>query len=139
MLGINKVILLGNLGKDPEVRYLENERVRASFPLATNEASRNKEGEKIISTEWHNIVLWTPLAKIAEKHLKKGSQIYIEGKITSRSYTDKEGQIKYATEIVGQNVLFLGEKKGDKSGEKNSPSSVSVGTEAEKTPGLSLL
>ncbi len=113
MLGINKVILLGNLGKDPEVRYLENDRARASFTLATNEIYKNKEGEKVTTTEWHNVVLWTPLAKIAEQYLKKGKQVYIEGKLTSRSYVDKEGQTKYVTEIVGQNLVLLGSNKNE--------------------------
>ncbi len=112
MSAVNKVILLGNLGKDPEVRYLEHDRMRASFTLATNETYRNKEGEKITTTEWHNVVLWTPLAKIAEQYLTKGKQVYIEGKLTSRSYVDKEGQTKYITEVAGQNLVLLGGGKG---------------------------
>lgn len=115
MSGVNKIILLGNLGKDPEVRYLENDRMRASFTLATNETYRNKEGEKVTTTEWHNVVLWTPLAKIAEQFLKKGKQVYIEGKLTNRSYVDKEGQTKYLTEIVGQNMVLLGGGKNESS------------------------
>jgi single-strand DNA-binding protein len=79
MSGVNKVILLGNLGKGPEIKHLENGRMRASFSLATNEVYKNKEGEKISNTEWHNIVLWSPLAEIAEKYLSKGKQVYIEG------------------------------------------------------------
>ena len=113
MSGVNKVILLGNLGKDPEIRYLEHDRMRASFTLATNETYKNKEGERVTTTEWHNVVLWTPLAKIAEQYLSKGKQVYIEGKLNSRSYTDKEGQTKYITEIVGQNLVLLGGGKGD--------------------------
>jgi len=112
MSAVNKVILLGNLGKDPEVRHLEHDRIRASFTLATNETYKNKEGEKITNTEWHNVVLWTPLAKIAEQYLAKGKQVYIEGKLTSRSYIDKEGQTKYVTEVVGQNLVLLGGSKG---------------------------
>ncbi|OJW69906.1 MAG: single-stranded DNA-binding protein [Candidatus Amoebophilus sp. 36-38] len=111
MSGVNRVILIGNLGKDPEVRHLENGRSRASFTLATNEVYKNKEGEKVTNTDWHNIVLWTPLAEIAEKYLTKGKQVYIEGKLTNRSYTDKEGQPKYITEIVGQNLVLLGSKE----------------------------
>jgi len=115
MSGVNKVILLGNLGKDPEVRHLENDRVRASFTLATNEIYRNREGEKVTNTEWHNVVLWSSLAKIAEQYLSKGRQVYIEGKLTSRSYVDKEGATKYLTEIVGHNLVLLGSSKGTSS------------------------
>ena len=81
-----------------------------TFTLATNEVYKNKEGEKVTHTDWHNIVLWTPLAEIAEKYLTKGKQVYIEGKLTNRSYTDKEGQTKYITEVVGQNLVLLGSK-----------------------------
>jgi len=110
MSGVNRVILIGNLGKDPEIRHMENGRSRATFTLATNEVYKNKEGEKVTHTDWHNIVLWTPLAEIAEKYLTKGKQVYIEGKLTNRSYTDKEGQTKYITEVVGQNLVLLGSK-----------------------------
>ena len=113
MSAVNKVILLGNLGKDPEIRYLENDRMRASFSLATNETYRNKAGEKVTITEWHNIVLWAPLAKIAEQYLTKGKQVYIEGKLVTRSYVDKTDQTKYMTEIVGQQLVLLGGRKGD--------------------------
>ena len=110
MSGINKVILIGNLGKNPEVRHLENGRARATFSLATNETYKNKEGEKVTNTEWHNVVLWTPFAEIAEKYLTKGRQVYIEGKLSTRSYEDKEGNMKYITEVVGQNLTLLGSK-----------------------------
>jgi single-strand DNA-binding protein len=113
MSGVNRVILLGNLGKDPEMRHLENGRARASFTLATNEFYKNKEGERVTNTEWHNVVLWSPLAEIADKYLNKGKQVYIEGKLTNRSYTDKEGQAKYITEVVGQNLVLLGNKESD--------------------------
>ncbi|ACE05602.1 single-strand binding protein [Candidatus Amoebophilus asiaticus 5a2] len=113
MSGVNRVILLGNLGKDPEIRHLENGRARVSFTLATNEFYKNKEGEKVTSTEWHNVVLWSPLAEIAEKYLTKGKQVYIEGKLTNRSYTDKDGQAKYITEVVGQNLVLLGSKESE--------------------------
>lgn len=108
MAGVNKVILLGNLGKDPEVRHLENGRAVANFSIATSETYKNKQGEKVTNTEWHNVVLWTPLAEIAEKYLKKGNQVYIEGKLTSRSYEDKEGVTKYITEVVGRDMTLLG-------------------------------
>jgi single-strand DNA-binding protein len=113
MSAVNKVILLGNLGKDPEVRHLENDRVRASFTLATNETYRNKEGEKVTATEWHNVVLWASLAKIAEQYLTKGKQVYIEGKLATRSYTDKSGQTRHTTEVVGRSLVLLGSGKSD--------------------------
>ncbi|MEO9965967.1 MAG: single-stranded DNA-binding protein [Reichenbachiella sp.] len=108
MAGVNKVILLGNLGKDPEVRHLENGRAVANFSIATSETYKNKQGEKVTNTEWHNVVLWTPLAEIAEKYLNKGNQVYIEGKLTSRSYEDKEGVTRYITEVVGREMTLLG-------------------------------
>ncbi|MBL4715581.1 MAG: single-stranded DNA-binding protein [Bacteroidia bacterium] len=114
MKGINKVTLIGNLGKDPEVRYLEDGTAIAKFPLATTESYKNKAGEKVESTEWHNIVLWRGLAEIAEKYLTKGKAIYLEGKIKSRSWEDKEGNKRYITEINGDNLLML-DKGGNQS------------------------
>lgn len=108
MSGVNKVILLGNLGKDPEVRRLDDGRGVANFSLATSETYKNKSGEKVTNTEWHNIVLWSPLADIAENYLKKGSQVYIEGKISNRSYEDKDGVKKYISEVVGREITLLG-------------------------------
>jgi len=118
MAGVNKVILIGNLGRDPEVRHLDNGRAVANFSLATSETYKNKQGERVTTTEWHNLVLWTPLAEIAEKYLKKGNQVYIEGKLTSRSYDDKDGVTKYITEIVGRELTLLG--KPPQNGENNS-------------------
>ena len=108
MAGVNKVILLGNLGKDPEVRRLDDGRGVANFSLATSETYKNKSGEKVTNTEWHNIVLWSPLADIAENYLRKGSQVYIEGKISNRSYEDKDGVKKYISEVVGREITLLG-------------------------------
>ena len=108
MAGVNKVILLGNLGKDPEVRRLDDGRGVAIFSLATSETYKKKSGEKVTNTEWHNIVLWSPLADIAESYLKKGSQVYIEGKISNRSYEDKDGVKKYISEVVGRDITLLG-------------------------------
>ncbi len=115
MSGINKVILVGNLGKDPEVRYLEGGTAVAKFPLATSETYKNKEGQKVDSTEWHNIVMWRGLAEIAEKFLKKGSLVYIEGKIRTRAYDDKEGNKRYATEIIADSMTMLGRRTEDTS------------------------
>lgn len=109
MSGINKVILVGHLGKDPEIRYLEGGVSVASFPLATSETF-NKDGKKVEQTEWHNIVLWRSLADVAAKFLQKGKLVYIEGKLRTRSFEDKEGIKKYTTEIVAENFTMLGRK-----------------------------
>jgi single-strand DNA-binding protein len=109
MSGINKVILVGHLGKDPEVRYLEGGVSVTSFPLATSETF-NKDGRKIEQTEWHNIVMWRGLADVAAKFLQKGKLVYIEGKLRTRSFEDKEGIKKYTTEIVAENFTLLGRK-----------------------------
>ena len=110
MAGVNKVILVGNLGKDPEVRYLDNGVAVANFSLATTENYKNKEGERVSQTEWHNIVLWRGLAEVAEKWLKKGSSVYVEGKIRTRKWEDKDGNTRYNTEILGDNMTMLGAK-----------------------------
>jgi single-strand DNA-binding protein len=110
MAGVNKVILVGNLGKDPEVKYLDSGVAVANFSLATTENYKNKEGERVSQTEWHNVVLWRGLAEVAEKFLKKGSNIYIEGKIKTRKWEDKDGNTRYSTEILGDNMTMLGSK-----------------------------
>tara|TARA_Y100000746_G_scaffold57446_1_gene46387 strand:- start:97 stop:510 length:414 start_codon:yes stop_codon:yes gene_type:complete len=115
MSGVNKVILIGNLGKDPEVRYLDSGVAVANFSLATTENYRNKEGEKVSQTEWHNVVLWRGLAEIAEKYLKKGSSVYIEGRIRNRKWEDKEGNTRYNNEILADNMTMLGGRSNDTS------------------------
>lgn len=108
MAGVNKVILVGNLGRDPEVRHLESGAVVASFSLATTESYKDRTtGERKDMTEWHNIVLWRGLAEIAEKYLQKGSQVYIEGSLRTRSW-EKDGVVRYTTEIIGNNMTMLG-------------------------------
>ncbi|MBW4888369.1 single-stranded DNA-binding protein [Mucilaginibacter sp. HMF5004] len=109
MSGINKVILVGHLGKNPDVRTLEGGVSVASFPLATSETF-NKEGRKVEQTEWHNIVMWRGLADVAAKFLQKGKLVYIEGKLRTRSFEDKEGIRKYTTEVVAENFTLLGRK-----------------------------
>ena len=109
--GINKVILIGNLGKDPEIQRLESGVKKASFSLATTEVYKNKEGEKVNHTEWHNIILWRGLAEVAENYLKKGNTIYLEGKIRRRDYEDKDGVKRYVTEILGDVMTMLGGPK----------------------------
>lgn len=125
-MSVNKVILIGNVGKDPEVKFIESGIAVARFPLATTEVyyDRNNNNEKKENTEWHNIVLWRNLAETAQKYVKKGKQLYIEGKIQTRSY-EKDGQKLYFTEIVGQNMMFLGKKEdqGMSSSQVNEPQS----------------
>lgn len=113
MPGINKVILVGNVGKDPEVRYLEGGIAVANFPVATTESFRDKMGNKQEQTEWHQIVLWRKLAEVAEKYVRKGQQVYIEGKIRSRSWEDKEGNKRYTTEIFGDVLTILSKMNPD--------------------------
>lgn len=109
MSGINKVILVGHLGKNPEVRHLDGGVTVASFPLATSE-TYNKDGKRIEQTEWHNIVLWRGLAEVASKYLTKGKLVYIEGKLRTRSFEDREKVKKYVTEVVAENFTILGRK-----------------------------
>ena len=115
-MSVNKVILVGNVGKDPEVRYLDEGTPIAKFPMATSETYKNRAGERVSTTEWHNVVLWRGLAQVAEKYVKKGTQLYIEGRIKTRSYDDAEGNKKYITEITGDQLQLLG-RRPDESGE----------------------
>lgn len=124
MAGVNKVILVGNLGKDPEVRHLDNGRAVANFSIATSETYKNKQGERVTNTEWHNVVLWSPLAEIAEKFLKKGGQVYIEGKLTTRSWDDQDGNKRYTTEVVGRELTLLGGRPDGNNGAGNSGNSM---------------
>lgn len=105
---VNKVILIGNLGKDPEVRRMENNIAKATFALATGETYRDKNTNELKTiTDWHNIVVWRGLADVAEKYLKKGMQVYIEGRLKTRSYQDQSGVTKYITEVVADNLVML--------------------------------
>lgn len=124
MRGINRVILIGNLGKDPEVNHYEGGVMVAKFPLATSEMYIDKSGNRVEQTEWHNIVCWRKLGEIAEKYLKKGSGIYVEGKIRTRNYMDKENQKRYFTEIVAENFSMLDRK----------PESTNDSNKAEEVP-----
>lgn len=109
-MSINKAILVGNVGKDPEVRHLDNNVSVANFTLATSESYTNKNGEKITNTEWHNIVCWRGLATLAENYIRKGRQLYIEGRIRTRSYDAQDGSKRYMTEIYADTVQLLGRK-----------------------------
>lgn len=138
MGGINKVILIGNLGKDPELRNFEGGNVVANFTLATTEVYKDKSGNKVEHTEWHNIAMWGKLAEIAGKLLRKGSKIYVEGRIKSRSWEDKEGNKKYATDIIAENFTLLDKKMSDSTVQNNKEDNMahaaSVGGNTEDIP-----
>ena len=111
MRGINRVTLIGNLGKEPEVQYLEGNIAVAKFPLATTEQFKDKEGRMSSQTEWHTVVLWRGLAELAMKYLHKGSLVYIEGRLRTRNWEDKDKIKRFATEIVGDNLVMLDKRK----------------------------
>lgn len=134
MAGVNKVILLGNLGKDPEIRTLESGIKLARFPLATNEYYKGKDGEMVERTEWHNVIVWHQRAELAEKYLQKGSQVYIEGRLQTRQWEDKEGNKRYTTEIIGDVMNFVGGRPGGGSGGKQDQESVGQSGEADLPP-----
>ncbi len=114
---VNKVILIGNVGADPEVRYLEGGTAVANLRLATTERYKNKNGENVDQTEWHNIVLWRRLAEVVEKYVRKGSRLYIEGRIRTRSWDDQNGNKRYTTEIWADNMQMLSSRQeGDNAG-----------------------
>jgi single-strand DNA-binding protein len=115
-MGVNRVVLVGNVGIDPDVKKLESGTTVCNFNLATNE-SYTKDGEKVQSTEWHRIVLWRKLAEIAEQYVKKGDMLYIDGKIKTRSFDDKDGNKRYITEVHGNNMIMLGSGKSDDDGQ----------------------
>jgi single-strand DNA-binding protein len=115
MRGVNRVMLIGNLGKDPDVQFLEGNIGVAKFPLATTETFKDRSGKLISQTEWHTVVLWRGLAELAQKYLHKGSLVYIEGRLRTRSWEDKEGNRKFATEVVGDNLIML-DKRTDGGG-----------------------
>ncbi len=136
-MSVNKVILVGNVGKDPETRYLDESTAITKFPMATSETYKNKAGERVSTTEWHNVVLWRGLAQLAEKYVKKGAQIYIEGRIKTRSYDDAEGNKKYITEIVGDQMQLLGRKPDDGEGgqpAQNQPTQQSQPAQQNQAP-----
>lgn len=115
-MSVNKWIGIGNVGKDPEIRHLDGGTSVAKFSLATTETYKNKSGELISNTEWHNIVAFRGLADLAEKYIRKGRQLYVEGKITNRQYDDKDGNKKFISEIIADNIRLLGKKEETGSG-----------------------
>lgn len=132
-MGVNKVILVGNVGKDPEVKHLDSGVTVASFSLATSETYKNKDGQKVTNTEWHNIVIWRGLAEVAEKYVKKGNPLYIEGKIRTRSWDDKDGNKRYTTEIVADNMQMLGSKQSSEEEASSAPENTAA-TDIENIP-----
>ena len=137
MAGINKVILVGNLGKDPEVRYLEGGTAVANFTLATSETFKDRNsGERKTNTEWHNVVVWRGLAEIAEKFLKKGMQVYVEGKLRTRQWQDKDGNNRYTTEVVADTLQMLGRKDDNNNSDysSNNASTNTVTSEPQQNP-----
>ena len=116
MRGVNRVMLIGNLGKDPDMQFLEGNIAVAKFSLATTETYKDRSGKLISQTEWHTVVLWRGLADLAQKYLHKGSLVYIEGRLKTRSWEDKEGNKKFATEIVGDNLIMLDKRTDGSTG-----------------------
>lgn len=116
MRGVNKVVLIGNLGKDPDLQYLEGNIAVAKFPLATTETFKDKSGNLVSQTEWHTVVLWRGLAELAQKYLHKGSMVYIEGRLRTRSWEDKDKNKRFSTEVVGDNLVMLDKRRDNGDG-----------------------
>ena len=133
MAGVNKVIILGNLGLDPEVRTLESGAKLARLRIATSESYTTKDGQKVENTEWHSVTVWRQLADIAEKYLAKGRQVYIEGKLQTRSWKGEDGSDRYATEIVGERMQLIGGRpdNGDSAQRSNA---VQAATQPSSSP-----
>ena len=128
MAGVNKVILLGNLGRDPELRYTQGGQAVANFTLATSESWNDKSGERVERTEWHRVVVWGRVAELCSQYLSKGRSVYLEGRIQTREWEDKEGKKRYTTEVNAQTVQFLGNSRNEgnaaSSGENAQPESM---------------
>jgi single-strand DNA-binding protein len=134
MRGVNKVILLGNLGKDPEINVLEGNIMVARFSLATTEVYKDKAGRLINQTDWHTVVLWRGLAELAQKHLHKGSLVYVEGKIRNRSWEDKDGNKKYAHEVLAESLVLLDKKEDGSNISAHSNEHLNNGDDQETDP-----
>lgn len=140
MRGVNKVTLIGNLGKEPDLQYLEGNIAVAKFPLATTETFKDKSGNLVSQTEWHTVVLWRGLAELAQKYLHKGSLVYIEGRLRTRSWEDKDKNRRFSTEIVGDNLVMLDKRKegnGDESPMDNHHNNSHTGNDSFSDPDLS--
>lgn len=125
--GLNKVMLIGHLGKDPEMRYLTSGVAVCTFSIATSDSYKNAEGERVDTTEWHNIVVWRKLAEICAEYLKKGSKVYLGGKLTHRSYDDKNGVKRYVTEVVVDDLVMLDSRPNGGRGPEPEPAGSSGG------------
>jgi len=134
MRGVNRVMLIGNLGKDPDMQYLEGNIGVAKFPLATTETFKDRSGKLVSQTEWHTVVLWRGLAELAQKYLHKGSLVYIEGRLRTRSWEDKEGARKFATEVVGDNLIMLDKRTDGVSSAAATPAADSEAFPSTDTP-----
>ncbi|HUM52590.1 MAG TPA: single-stranded DNA-binding protein [Chitinophagales bacterium] len=132
-MSVNKVILIGRLGKDPEVRKINATTTVCNFPLATNESYKNQDGTYTEQTEWHNIVMWRGVAERAERILKKGNTIFVEGKLRTRSWEDKEGHKRYTTEIVVENFQLLDKKESSGNTQQSSNENKSADTNSSET------
>lgn len=142
MAGVNKVILLGNLGQDPEVRFLPSGTKVANISIATSESYTNKEGQRVDQTEWHRVELWDGLASIAEQYLKKGNQVYIEGKIRTEEYQDKSGNTARSYKIRATSLNLIGGREGNtstESKEKPAPSMGNLANNSVKEPAPAFL
>jgi single-strand DNA-binding protein len=138
-MSVNKAILIGRLGKDPELRYTASGRAVATFSLATSEVYQNQEGQRQENTTWHNIVCWGKTAELAKEYLRKGREVYLEGRIANRSYDDKDGNKRYISEVVVQNLKFLGSRQqGEPGGAADdaepSPSPAASGGDEDDLP-----
>lgn len=135
-MSVNKVILIGNVGKDPEVRYFDDGSARANFPLATSERGYTMANGTVVPerTEWHNIVCWRGLAQVIEKYVRKGDPLYIEGKIRTRSYDDQNGVKRYVTEVNAENIEFLARRSPSSNDNANSGSSATSSTTTINQP-----
>lgn len=132
---VNKVILIGNLGRDPEVRRLENGGIVANFPIATTETYTDRgTGEKREITDWHNIVVWRGLAEVVEKYVRKGTKLYVEGKLKTRSWTDKDGNTRYTTEVLADNLTMLSRADTNTAQQYNTPNYSTEGTPPAPSP-----
>lgn len=134
MRSLNKVTLIGRLGKDPEIQRFDDNVMVARFSIATSETYKDKTGNMVESTEWHNIVVWRKLGEIAEKFLKKGSQIYLEGKLRTRSWDDKDGNKRYTTEIQADNFIMLDKKSETENSNIVSSDSMPAATPSTPAP-----
>jgi single-strand DNA-binding protein len=129
---LNKIMLIGNLGKDPELRYTPNGTAVATFSIATSDSWKDAEGKLTERTEWHNIVTWRKLAEVSAQYLKKGQKVYIEGSLRNRNYDDKNGVKRYVTEIIADNLIMLGTGKGIGNGENEISSETVASPDVEK-------